>query len=308
MHLKPAHTAASAAALGGILVLGLGSAQAAKASPEDYVGCSAGALGSAISGGGTLHLAPNCTYRLPGTLTVSTGITIYGDGATLEGGAPRSSHFSIMTVDSAVDVTLYGVNFTEGLTYYNGGAIDSDGDLTVNGGTFSHNTSGIHGGAIDAEAGSLVINNAIFIHNDSYHGGAVHTDGDEIADITGAHFSQNEAVAGGAIYNFNGVDVADSTFVGNTAEDGGAIFNYQGSLTLGDVRGMPGSGNSFTGNIADDGGAIYDYGDANLDDSTIVSNAAHQLGGGIYYYCGSITLDGSAVYNNVTGNIYHGGC
>ncbi len=55
--------------------------------------------------------------------------------------------------------------------------------------------------------------------------------------------------------------MADSTFAGNTAEDGGAIFNYQGSLTLGDVRGVPGSGNSFTGNIADDGGAISAFGD-----------------------------------------------
>ena len=308
MHLKPARTAVGAAAIGGVLVLGLGSAQAAKASPEDNVGCSADALGSAISGGGTLRLAPDCTYRLQGTLTVSHDTTIYGDGATLEGGGPRSSHFSIMTVDSTKDVTLYGVNFTEGLTYYNGGAIDNDGDLTVNGGTFSHNTAGIHGGAIDVEAGSLTINNAVFVDNDAYHGGAVHTNGDEITDITGAHFSQNEAVAGGAIYNFNGVDVADSTFAGNTAEDGGAIFNYQGSLTLGDEEGVPGSGNSFTGNIADDGGAIYDYGDATLDDSTIVSNAAHHVGGGIYYYCGSITLSGSTVYDNVTDNIYNDGC
>lgn len=308
MHVKPARTAASAAAFGGILILGLGSAQAAKASPEDYVGCSADALGSAVNGGGTLYLHPDCTYRLPGTLTVNHDTTIYGDGATLVGGGQRSSHFSIMTVESTKDVTLYGVNFTEGLTYYNGGAIDSDGDLTVNGGTFSHNTSGIHGGAVDSEGGSLTINGAVFIDNDSYHGGAVHTGGDEIADITGAHFSQNKALAGGAIYNFKGVEVADSTFAGNTAEDGGAIFNYQGSLTLGDVMDVPGSGNSFTGNIADDGGAIYVFGDATLDDSMIDFNAAHNLGGGIYYYCGSITLDGSVVYGNVTDNIYNDGC
>jgi len=308
MQLKPARNAVTAAAIGGVLVLGIGSAQAAKASPENRVGCSAGALDDAISGGGTLYLATDCNYHLQGTLTVSTATTIYGDGATLVGGGQRHSHFSIMTVDTAVDVTLNGVNFTEGLTYYNGGAIDSDGALTVNGGTFSHNTSGIHGGAIDTEAGSLVIDNAVFIGNDSYHGGAVHTNGDDITDITGARFSQNEALSGGAIYNFNGVDVVDSTFAGNTAEDGGAIFNYQGSLTLGNERDVPGSGDSFTGNIADDGGAIYDYGDATLDDSMIVSNTAHHLGGGIYYYCGSITLSGSTVHGNVTDNIYNDGC
>jgi hypothetical protein len=273
MHLKPARTAATVAAIGGVLVLGLGSAQAAKAGPEN-VGCSADALGTAISGGGILHLAHNCTYHVQGTLTVSTGTTIYGDGATIKGGGP-SSHFSIMTVDSMVHVTLYGVNFTKGLTYDNGGAIDNNGDLTVNGGTFSYNSAGIHGGAIDVEAGSLTINGAVFIYNHSYHGGAVHTSGDRIAHITGATFSHNEAVEGGAIYNYHGVDVVGSTFDGNTAHDGGAI---------------------------------YDYGNATLYDSTIAFNAAHDAGGGIYYYCGWIKLPDSTVYGNVPDNIYKAGC
>jgi len=307
MHLKPARTAATVTAIGGVLVLGLGSAQAAKASPGNYVACSERALGTAIGGGGTLYLAHNCTYDVPATLTVSTDTTIYGDGATIKGGAPNC-HFSIMTVDSTVHVTLNRVNFTEGLTYYGGGAIDDHGDLTVNGGTFSHNYAGIHGGAVDVEAGSLTINDAVFIGNSSYHGGAVHTNGDEITDITGAHFSQNTALSGGAIFNFNGVDVADSTFAGNTAQLGGAIFNYQGSLVLGDLEGVAGSGNSFTGNIANDGGAIYDYGDATLDDSMISSNGAHDLGGGIYYYCGSITLSGTTVYDNSPDNIHNDGC
>jgi hypothetical protein len=278
MHLKPVRTAFTVAAIGGILVLGLGSAQAAKASPENHVGCSAEALGNAISGGGTLHLTPHCTYRVQGTLTVSTATTIYGDGATIKGRGPSggpSSHFSIMTVDSMVHVTLYGVNFTDGLTYSNGGAIDNNGDLTVDGGTFSHNSSGIHGGAIDVEAGSLTINNAVFTDNNSYHGGAVHTSGDGIAHIRGARFTGNHAVEGGAIYSYQGADVVDSAFAGNTA---------------------------------DDGGAIYDYGNATLEDSAIVFNVAHDAGGGIYHYCGSITLPGSGLYDNVPDNIYNAGC
>jgi hypothetical protein len=213
-----------------------------------------------------------------GTLTVSTGTTIYGDGATIEGGGPSggpSSHFSIMTVDSMVPVTLYSVNFTEGLTYYDGGAIDNNGDLTVNAGTFSHNSSGIHGGAIDVEAGSLTINNAVFTDNNSYHGGAVHTSGDGIAHITGAHFTDNQAAEGGAIYSYQGADVVGSAFSGNTA---------------------------------DDGGAVYDYGNATLDDSTIAFNTAQDAGGGVYYYCGSITLPGSGLYGNTPDNTYNGGC
>jgi predicted outer membrane repeat protein len=275
MHLKPARTATTAAAIGGVLVLGLGSAQAAKASPENHVACSAGALGSAIGRGGTLYLAHNCTYHVSATLTVSTGTTIYGDGATIKGGAPNR-HFSIMTVDSRVHVTLNGVNFTEGLTYNDGGAIDDHGHLTVNGGTFSHNTAETHGGAIDVEGGSLTINDAVFTDNYGVHGGAVHTDGDEITHITDTAFSRNTAIQGGAIFNFSGVDVYGGSFAENTATAGGAI---------------------------------YDYGPApaTVDDSAIIANLAKDTGGGVYYCGGSITLSGSAVYSNVPDNTYNGG-
>ena len=59
MQLKPAKSAARAAVFGGILVLGLGSAQAAMAQPENYVACNPNALVSAVAGassGGTLYL------------------------------------------------------------------------------------------------------------------------------------------------------------------------------------------------------------------------------------------------------------
>jgi predicted outer membrane repeat protein len=275
MHLKPARTATTVAAIGGVLVLGLGSAQAAKANPQNRVACSTDALGSAISGGGTLYLAHNCTYHVRATLTVSTDTTIYGDGATLKGRAPRCN-FSIMTVDSAVHVTLNGVNFTDGSTNDDGGAIDDNGDLIVNGGTFSHNSAGMHGGAIDVEAGSLTINGAVFTDNYSVHGGAVHTDGDEITHITDSSFSQNAAMQGGAIFNLSGVDVYGSSFAENTA-------------TL--------------------GGAIYDNGPARatVDDSAIVQNLAKDHGGGVYYCGGWIRLSGSAVYENVPDDIYKRG-
>jgi hypothetical protein len=275
MHLKPARTATTAAAIGGVLVLGLGSAQAAKASPENRVACSAGALGTAIGGGGTLYLAHNCTYHMSATLTVTTGTTVYGDGATIKGGAPNR-HFSIMTVDSTVHVTLNGVNFTDGSTRDDGGAIDDNGHLTVNGGTFSHNSAEIHGGAIDVEGGSLTINDAVFTDNYGVHGGAVHTDGDGITHITHTNFSQNTAVQGGAIFSFSGVEVDGSSFAQNTATAGGAI---------------------------------YDYGPARVtvDDSAILENLAKDTGGGVYYCGGSITLSGSAVYENVPDNTYNGG-
>jgi predicted outer membrane repeat protein len=277
MHLKPARTAATVAAIGGVLVLGLGSAQAAQASPEN-VGCSADALGTAISGGGALHLARDCTYQVLGALTVSTGTTIYGDGATIEGGG-SSSHFTIMTVDSMVHLTLNGVNFTEGVTNLDGGAIESSGDLIVNGGTFSDNSAAVdgqHGGAINAAAGSLTIAGAVFTGNSSYHGGAIHTNEGAIVNITGTLFSQNEATQGAAIFNDSGMRVAGSSFSQNAA--------------------------------ADDGGAIYDQVDATIDSDLIDANTADDLGGGIYQYCGSLTQSDSAVFGNMPDNIYNDGC
>jgi hypothetical protein len=82
--------------------------------------------------------------------------------------------------------------------------------------------------------------------------------------VTGATFSHNHGVDGGAIGSGNGyygggtgtVTVTGSTFTGNTAGDGGAIdsgdYGGGGSVTV--------SASTFTGNTAADGGAI-DSGD-----------------------------------------------
>ena len=309
MHLKPARTAATAATIGGVLVLGLGSAQAAMASPDYYhVPCSADALNNAIndaSSGATLFLTAGCTYYLPDGLTDNVGIlTIVGDGATLRGGGPDSD-FSILTVNCMKTLTLDGVNFTEG-SQEDGGAIDNGGHLTVNGGIFSRN-SGEYGGAIYSEGNTsmLAINNAVFIGNDGEYGGAIYSD-DDCATLTGVHFSQNKAEYGGALYAEDNVTVADSTFLGNTAEDGGAIINYE-DLSLTNVTDVPGSGNTFTGNQATWGGAIYNHDWVGVGDSLIAFNAAHR-GGGIYNTCDStITESGSTIYGNVTDNIYYVG-
>jgi predicted outer membrane repeat protein len=298
---------ARAAAFGGVLVLGLGCAQAAMAQPVYRVSCNADALNYAIdnaSNGATLLLAPGCTYYLPAGLTDDVGtLTIIGDGATLEGGGSHSD-FSILTVDCMDTLTLDGVNFTEGSQQY-GGAIDEGGDLTVNGGIFSHN-SAEYGGAIYSYGdGSLTINDAVFTNNEGEYGGAIYINNDDTT-ITGAHFSENKGYNGGALYANDNVTLADTSFIGNTAADGGAIINYE-DLLLTNVTGLPGSGNTFTGNRATWGGAIY-----NLDwvggggYSLIVFNAAQDVGGGIYNTCAAtLALSGSTIFGNVTDNIYY---
>lgn len=308
MHLKPARTAASAAAFGGILVLGLGSGQAAIAQPANYVQCTANALASAFSGassGDTLYLTPGCKYWMSGTLTDSlSSLTIEGYGATLEGGSTRSQ-FSILTVRRNDSITLDDVNFSNGSGPH-GGAIRNHGHLTVNGGVFSNN-SARRGGAIKSRGNdsSLTINDATFTRNTALYGGAVWANND--VTITGTTFSDNRATDAGAIDNLTTMTVAHSSFLGNLASsEGGAIYT-DGTLTLTNVTGLAGSGNAFTGNQADQGGGIYNDGDATIGDSMIVFNAAHDVGGGIYDVCDTPALPGSTLYGNVTDNIYNSG-
>lgn len=304
MHLKPARTAARvAAAAGGALVLGLGCAQAAMASPERDVPCSAGALGDALGSGGILLLAGGCTYYVRDTLTVSHNTTIIGNGATLEGGGPDSD-YSILYVDCFKTLVLDGVDFTRGSTSDDGGAIDDIGSLYVNGGLFSDNSAGDTGGAIYAASdGTLQIKGATFTSNDAYYGGAVYPDADTNT-IIGTDFDRNQADQGGAVYTDWNTTVEDSTFQGNGADQGGGVYVDDHTLTLTNVDSTAGTGDSFTGNVADQGGGIFDNSDVDASAALIVFNEAHQ-GGGVFNACSDLDVSGSsAIFGNVADNIY----
>lgn len=312
MHLKPARIAARAAAIGGVLVLGLGgTVTAAMASPVSWqVPCNTGKLYYAInevSSGGTLILASDCTYYLAESLVdTKDRLTIIGNGATLQGGGPYSG-FAILGVDRMDTLTLDGVNFN-GASGDDGGAISNKGYLTVNGGVFSYN-SAVYGGAIDSGGrdSSLTIKHAVFTHNSADKwGGAVATS--SITAITGATFADNKGHEGGALYNdADPATVGDTSFLGNVGEYGGAIYNTA-DLALGKVTGRAGSGDTFSANKAYEGGAIYNHDSATIDDSLIMSNEAHR-GGGLYNDCdGGYTLSGTTFRKNVTGNIYVRGC
>src|ERR1700689_173277 len=186
MHRKQVRAAARTAAVGGTLILGLGTAPAAMAQPPVpvHVSCNPGALAAAITGatsGETIALAPACIYRLDATLPVDVDLTIVGLDSELQRGRGASS-FSLLTLDSDVDLTVINVDFKDGggPDYNDGGAIYApDGtDLTVQGGIFTDNYSDEFGGAIESY-GTLTVTGAYFIGNfaDS-EGGAIYNDGD----------------------------------------------------------------------------------------------------------------------------------
>jgi predicted outer membrane repeat protein len=314
MHRKTARTAARTVALGAIVALGLGSAQAAMARPESgRLDCSADALRSAlsnVSSGATINLAAGCTYWLSSGLTDDKlDLTITGLDSTLRrtAGAPN---FTILTVDPTDTLTLDSVNFADGGggEVWNGGAIyNHAATLTINGGTFTDNHSSEYGGAIytDSRGSSITVNHAYFTGNTAEYGGAIENGSSSTATISDSTFGQNSAPGGyygGAFENDGNATITSSLFLGNTARYGGAIVNGGDLSTAADT---------LEGNISYEGGGIYEH-NATLNDngSLIMSNTATHLGGGIYNgSCVSDTLTDTTLVLNVVDNIYnHGDC
>ncbi len=286
MHLKLLRAAATAAVFGGIVTLGLGSTQAALASPTPptFVPCDA-SLSTAISGasaGAVLVLAPGCTYWLDenGLPAISQTLTIEGHNSSITRSyANDTPGFSIFSVESGGDLTLDNVNVSNGGGDDDGGAISNvDGTVTINGGTFSDNKAEDYGGAIynDDGTGTVTIYGAIFRDNDaSEDGGAIYNVDGSTVTIHGGRFSDNDATDnGGAIYSAgDGATIDDSSFRQNSADQGGAIYNddtmtvngstfrqNDGSAYGGGIYNADGltlNGGSFGQNESEYGGAIY---------------------------------------------------
>ena len=296
--------AARVAALGGVVTLGIGSAQAAQARPElntVHVGCSVSALSSAISGatdGETIELWPGCVYTLSAALPdITNTLTIVGNNDTIaRSSAPDTPSFSILTVDGGEgegNLTLDRVNFSNGggLSNDYGGAIDNGGYLTVHGGVFRGNYNDEYGGAIYND-GTMTVSNATFTGNttDDEYGGAIYND--DTATVSDTTFSGNGhgTYEGGAIYNDDTLTATDDTFSGNSAEYGGALYNDdQATLTRGHMM---------RNTVGYDGGAIYNDDTLTVNRTVIYSNVAAVDGGGIYNDDETVTLNGALIYAN----------
>lgn len=309
MHHSMRYKLARTAAVGGIMVLGLGSAQVAMARPAQgpNVPCSTSDLDTALataSSGEVLVLAPGCTYWLDSALpAINTDLTIIGDGATL-----RRVHdapgFTILSVTSAVNVTISTLSFENG-DGDQGGAIYSDdgADITINGGVFEDNFAFFAGGAIYNGDGTLSVSAATFLDNTSAVGGAIYND--DIASVTRGTFIGNRAIfttdndaIGGAIYNDWHLQVSHSTFSGNSSEDvGGVLFNDSDGTAslLNDAQ--------FTNSAGFAGGAIFNFeGTVNVTNGSITGNQAGNTGGGIFSEGGAVNLSGAFIHRNRPNN------
>ncbi len=271
--------------------------------------------------GGAIMLRDNTTVTI-------TGGILDNNSAQTNGGAMGVLESSILTLNevTATNNRVLGNAFA-------GGAVAASGptEIIVNGGTFADNSTAIGaGGAFFNSSGKLTLNNitalrnlsdgnyaggAVFVINGAnltvnggtysdnratYFGGAISVWGAD-AVIRGATFTQDSALAGGAISVTNdGTLVADSITISDNKAftSGGGVYIANNSVVT--ITGSSFSGNrTVNTDVANaPGGGIYrnaGTGKLTIHNSTFTNNTAWGQGGGI-----NITGSGASELDNLT--------
>jgi len=285
---------------------------------QPHTDCTAGNPGGAdtivLPTGGTytLTVVNNATDGPNGLPSITSEITINGDGATIE--RSSTSDFRIFHLGSGGNLTLNDVTITNGKapdgasgSVGYGGGIFNGGTLTIQNSTVSNNSAGnsdtcsdtsctgapgSHGGGVYNNGGTLTIEGSTLSGNSAGDGGAC--SGDDCSSGAGGD--------GGGVFNSGGVvEITDSTVADNRAGDGGAC-----SVSNCDGRGNGGRG----------GGICNWYGGSTLtiEDSTLSGNSAGDGGacsgggwcgdggrGGGIYSLNPLEIINSRVSNNSAG-------
>ena len=291
-----------------------------------------------VAGGGTITLAPKCTYTLTGadnngTLAanglpvITTRIKIAGAHSTIT--RSSSQQFRILEVDGpGGNLSLTGLTISGGNADGPGGGVfNNAGTLTLNSSAVTGNTTLADAGGILNRAGTAVLNASRVDHNTSGSGGGIASGpGGENAPVTGSSLILNGSrvdhntaaegggeASGGGIAN-GGTAVIRGSLVDHNSAAGGAgagIFNH-GTMTI--------TGSQITGNTAPDdragnagivGGIVNvnfgippsgGSGVLTMTGSTVSGNSASGFGGGLGNAPDSTaTITGSSVSGNSAG-------
>ena len=254
-------------------------------------------LNTAINGvsDSEITLRYNYTYsdsdsNLREGIVINRPVTIMGNDITING----ANSARIFYIESE-GVTIQGINFLNGRSTLNGGAIyasDEDLPCTVKNCSFISNYA-ISGGAIyNGNA-----NNCTFERNAGTYGGAIYN-----GNATNCTFKNNSMNFGGTIYIGNANNCA---FENNYAPQGAAIYNgnatncnftnnnasaYGGAIYNGNATNC-----TFENNRGQSGGAIYNSSASNCN---FTNNNANDFGGAI--------CNGNATNCNFTNNTSNG--
>ncbi len=190
--------------------------------------------------------------------TISSEITIHGNGHTISGGgqrrifdvaggaltlknltlsSSRAVSGSAVRLRDGARVAADGVTFTKG-TAENGGAIavlSADASATINNSRFLSNRSNEYGGAIYVLHGAVSVANSSFVNNRAgFFGGALHSEYGRFT-VSNSTFNINQAVGGGALNVHSGqATLTHVTMLDNVATqtNGDAIANESGRILL----------------------------------------------------------------------------
>jgi hypothetical protein len=286
-------------------------------------------------GGGTIILAPHCTYTISsgefdnghgsvGLPPIAEEIEIEGKSATIARDQNASEEFRLFEVKDAdtAALTIDGVTLKGGVgeTGKGGGAVLvlGDGTLTVTGATFVDNTAGVAAAISNFEANTRITHSEFRGNGATDQGGAIGNGFGHLV-IDRSIITSNKAKSrGGGILNQGAAKVLRTTISGNELfageNTGGGIFNV-GELR---VRRSTISGN-VAGGFGATGGGITNFRNEALwpnslkvTDSTISGNVAGDPGtpevaGGGIWSNGTAEVAASTIADNRLGDGTLGG-
>ncbi len=236
---------------------------------------------NSTEGADTLNLATDCAYTLTildnntygpnGLPSITSQITINGNGATIERG---SGVFRIFHVASGGNLTLTNITIAAGNSggNYGGGILNGGGTLNISHSTLSGNTGSYGGGILNG--GTLNISNSTFSDNTaSADGGGIYSGG--TLNISHSTFSDNTASTdGGGIYKSGGtINIKNTILAGNTHNNcSGGMTSHGYNLESGTDCGLTGAGDlqdatADLGPLQDNGGPTWTHALGDLSDA-----------------------------------------
>ena len=215
--------------------------------------------------------------KLENGIDIDRNLTIYGNGVTINGNK-MARIFNV--IDSKLNVNFYNINFINGNSSDEGGAIVGGNAYNC---TFTENKAKHFGGAM--RGGNAY--NCTFTKNSAYDGGAMY-DG----NVYNCTFIENSAEEDGGAMSYG--NATNCTFISNTAYFGGAIRSVEATFCI------------FSDNNAEYGGAITK---SNAYNCIFNENKANKSGGAISEsnatncrFVDNTAADGGAIHS---GNVYY---
>jgi CSLREA domain-containing protein len=239
-------------------------------------------------------------------------VVVTGSTARNGGGILNTGSLSLTSCTVGSNTATTSGSMSDGF----GGGIENDsgGQVVLTGSTLQGNRSDRDGGGLFSLGTATLTNATISANTSGAGGGGVGNAG--MLGASGSTISANHANDGGAIACFTGstATIDGSTISGNSADGldlggGGGIFNYQGDVTVTNTTidtntayGEGGAGIDSSGTLRVTGGSIHDNQALWHDPSTLPSNTAPGLGGGVLLVAGgTATLSSTTIASNVAG-------